>query len=153
MKTLVAFSFLTLSVLAGCSGTDTTSSSPDAGKPTTTLTCGGASCDVTANACCVKGGATSSTFACTASCGAADVAVKCKSNADCGSGGSCCIEHAASGALSATCKTGSCAGAILCVPGAAESANRCGDAGACGSTNVFTWNLPTAYGTCGDMGD
>jgi hypothetical protein len=39
--------------------------------------------------------------------------------------------------------------AILCDPSAADSGCNVGDAGACSSTNIDTWNLPNGFGTCG----
>jgi hypothetical protein len=41
--------------------------------------------------------------------------------------------------------------AMLCDPKASDASNRRGDAGARGNTNIDGWNLPPAYGTCGDV--
>jgi hypothetical protein len=117
------------------------------------LKCGNATCASSQPCCIDPGGPTYTCEADAGACGAGDALLHCNSNADCSSSTVCCLD--ASGgkdppvaACAATC--GGNGHAVLCDPNGTAQSNRCGDASACGNTNIDTWQLTTNYGTCGD---
>ena len=137
-------------------GSDASNDASNDGGGMNTTTCGTTSCPLPAESCCVTPGGTPS-YACTGgdagTCQQGDVQMQCMSNNDCPSSKVCCLD-ATNDPASAACAT-TCNGqnqAVLCDPKLTAAQNRCGDAGACGTTNDNTWNLSSKVsGTCGDQ--
>ncbi len=83
--------------------------------------------------------------------------LKCEVQANCPANNVCCLEAPSSGTIHAHCISGtSCVSsdgglhvALICDPSLADSG--CGEAGACSSTNIGTWSLPSGFGTCGGV--
>jgi hypothetical protein len=128
------------------------------------LNCGSASCDLPTQSCCFYPNDAGSFYAACSNgqvCPAVDgggtpTALACTSQANCGAGSMCCLTSPASGTNASHCVApAACAStvgiksAFLCDPAASDAG--CGDAGACGSSNIGSWNLPSGFGTCGDV--
>ncbi len=131
---------------------DTDASNGDGGSGTL-ISCGTTTCGPS-QSCCVDLGPPL-IFVCAGgdagACGVGLIDLHCASAADCVGNDVCCLD-ANFDPSKATCQA-SCSGlkkATLCDPKATEMKNNCGDAGVCGTANIATWDLTTAYGTCGD---
>jgi hypothetical protein len=124
------------------------------GNGGSSIACGTGSCALPAESCCVDPGPPI-VYACTGEagpCAQGTASIKCGSAADCTGGQVCCIDGNVDPMVAACAAT--CTGAMkamLCDPTATDAVNKCGDAGACGNTNINNWNLTTKYGTCGDI--
>jgi hypothetical protein len=128
------------------------------------LNCGSAQCQLPSQTCCVYPEAPSFYVACStgAACPVLDggtdsgitaVALQCEDKANCAGALVCCIYATSGGTSVQSHCADSCVGgdkhAILCDLSAADAG--CGDAGACSSTNIGTWGLPSGFGTCGGV--
>jgi hypothetical protein len=122
----------------------------DAPPPATAIACvpDGGTC---ARTCCVSrstGAGTGYDFRCEdgVACGAAgDTGLHCNDSLDCRTDQVCCIAKVGSAFASfcaASCTTGE---AQLCTLPADA---RCPVGGACVTTNISTWGLPSTFGTC-----
>ena len=132
------------------------------------LNCGGASCDLPSQTCCLydqggdfSGGCANGAGGCPPAADGGDaglVALSCEVTANCpGAGEVCCITHDANNGtiksgcmLAATCVTVTTTHrAELCDPTAADAGCTITDPGPC--TSIDTWDLPSGFGTCGGV--
>jgi hypothetical protein len=141
------------------------------GGDAATLNCGFVNCDLPTQTCCLYPivsppppfyAACSNGASCPAlapdsgyDAGAA-TELQCEVQDNCPANNVCCLEAPASGVIHAHCLSpNSCVGvdggsrAMICDPSLADGG--CGEAGACSSANINTWNLPSGFGTCGGV--
>jgi hypothetical protein len=133
------------------------------------LNCGAASCDLPAQTCCFYPLADAGSLYSACSTGqtcpsltdagldaGTATALACTIQENCSAGTVCCISAPASGTIASHCVAASaCAStagaksALLC--DSTQNDAGCGDAGACSSANVGSWNLPSGFATCGGV--
>ena len=128
------------------------------GGSASALPCGTATCVLPAESCCVSDlGNGSLGYACIATgarCGAGGgnaTALSCSATANCPAGSVCCASDAIR-PTSSQCRS-ACGPkeAQLCDPKAATTG--CAASAPCSSRNIGDWGLPSAYATCGGVGN
>jgi hypothetical protein len=142
------------------------------GGDATTLNCGSVNCSLPNQACCIypilsppppfysacSSGSTCPALAPDSGYDAGTATeLRCEVQANCPANNVCCLEAPSSGAIHAHCISGSsCVStdgglkvALICDPSLGDAG--CGEAGACSSTNISTWSLPSGFGTCGGV--
>jgi hypothetical protein len=148
----------------------------DAGGPggdTTMIPCGGATCNIPAQVCCVDMGGVGTTYSCTSgACGKivmdggdaaamggnGDVAaLGCTATANCAKGSICCIHQPPNGGVVSECTVGNTCGknaAQLCDPSAAApGCPASGPDAVCSSAKIGSWGLTPPFATCGGIGN
>jgi hypothetical protein len=138
------------------------------GGNTSTLPCGGATCNVPSESCCVTSGGGAPGYECVVgpACPGGDggrsdtVALQCTSAANCAAGTVCCMT-ASNNSVSSQCTPASsdggdtCTGqdsAQLCDKNANGTATGCpagGQNSQCSSDHIDAWGLPGTFATCG----
>lgn len=143
------------------------------GGNTTSVPCGGSSCSLATETCCVVDRNGVVTYQCaTGTCGSLDagggdvVSLKCTAQANCATGTICCIDQpgggggdggggggGGGGAIASSCVAGTVCpnGAQLCDPSAASSGCPAGKNSMCSSDNIGDWGLAPPFATCGGV--
>jgi hypothetical protein len=129
------------------------------------IPCGGATCVVPAQVCCISANANPASFACISGsicpvAAASDSGVPqaaglaCTGAASCPSNQVCCIyEPSGANQFAAQCLS-SCAGtgqAQLCDPTVTPGQSGCPSTAPCSNSNIGDWDLPSTFGTCGGV--
>jgi hypothetical protein len=135
----------------GADGADETQTDASAENAAQSIACGGASCEVSSNACCisVQGASASVTSTCEPwdTClSAGGLALRCRSATDCRHGAFCCTVSGRK-ALMSECMT-SCMPKELSLCDLTSAKSTCAPTQTCLAADAERWPLPSSMGAC-----